>query len=173
MIKILKNKKGLTLVELIIGMVVLSIILIMASAVLLPTLQFQRRANELAEQNALLDNLANQIVYDLSRAVEPVLFSGGVLKIPVGAAGGGEVIYTVNSIGLIERQTAGEAIAQPLLPNRFHRGLMVDNISLVQVDDTDLDIPGIVYELTVSLVNDNTTFTRDYIVRPLGLNQSN
>ena len=162
--KILKCKKGLTLVELIIGMVVLSIIIGMATAVMAPMMQFQRRSNELAEQNTLLDNLANHIIYDVSMAVEDMPSSqSGTLNIPVAAGGGGPVAYTLDN-GIIWRNQADVNV--PLLPEGFSRNMNVTVLALNQIPDAN----GTAFMLTIELSNENRRFTRDYAVRPLALN---
>ena len=69
--KILKNKKGLTLIELIVGIVMFTIIALTVATSLTPTLFAFMSANDFAEYNALLDNIANQIVGDMMQATEP------------------------------------------------------------------------------------------------------
>ena len=174
--KILKSKTGLTLVELIIGMMVLSIIITMTFALVVPMMQFQRRVNLLAEQNAILDNLANQIIYDISMAMpdeeEKIPTQNpdtGEIRIFLGGQSGNEVIYTVRTditsgLNMIFRQTANKADPEPLLPGLFHSGLDVVSVNLEQIGN-------VVYELTIELANVNTRFERTYTVRPLGLNQ--
>ena len=178
MSNILKSKKGLTLVEVVIGMLVLSLIILMAGSTLAPMMRFQRRTNELAEQNFLLDNLANHIVYDLSMTMEepvlttpPAITPGvGTLTIPVEDLSGGDIIYRIAANGIIMRQQstddAGEPINNPLLPPEFYRGLGAESLALVGENTGG----GIIYRLTLRLTNDNTTFVRTYAIRPLALN---
>jgi prepilin-type N-terminal cleavage/methylation domain-containing protein len=171
-LKILKNKKGLTLVELLIGMVVLGIILTAVSAILIPMMQFQARANELAEQNALLDDLANQIIYDISMAIQPgignvTLPDDDEMVIPIAAGGGGNVVYTIAD-GVIWRSQAN--INNPLLPGEFHlrmdeAGVRVETINLSVYNTTET-----IYTLTLTLENEDLKFERNYAVRPLALN---
>ena len=177
--KILKSKNGITLVELIIGMMVLSIIIAMLGTTLAPMMQFQRRANELAEQNTLLDNLANHIIYDLSMTLEeinplpPPLTPGGAgaLTIPVGERNGGDIIYTIPANGILMRQQFthddGTPINNPLLPRQFYRGLTVHELQLVSENVGG----GTIYRLTLTLRNENanTDFQRTYAIRPLAL----
>ena len=163
--KILKSKKGLTMVELIIGMVILSIIISMATAVMAPMMQFQRQANELAEQNALLDNLANQIVHDMSKAIDKPAQSGNEITIPIGTGGGGNITYTLIE-GIIWRQQVDDNYNVPLLPDGFYRNFIVTVMDINQVPDAN----GTAYLLTLELSNDRRTFTRDYAVRPIAIN---
>jgi len=64
----LKSKKGLTLIELVVGLIIFGIITLTISMILTPTLFAYMRANDFAEYNALLDNIANQMINDLSQA---------------------------------------------------------------------------------------------------------
>ena len=66
LVKAVKNKKGLTLMELIVGILMFSIISVAISMLLAPILSSYARANDFAEYNALLDNIANQIIDDIS-----------------------------------------------------------------------------------------------------------
>ena len=194
MIRVIRNNKGLTLVELVIGMVVLTIILTMVVSIVMPMMQFQRRANLLAEQNSLLDNLANQIIYDISMATSIITTletinapaAPGIsapLLIPVSASSGSEIEYDIETFipagsnehtSLIRRSQA--EITNYLLPDRFHRGLRVQSIAIERVDEVnDNEVEGIVYMLTLVLQSipreghgSPVTFQRDYFVRPLG-----
>ncbi|MCL2079538.1 MAG: type II secretion system GspH family protein [Oscillospiraceae bacterium] len=173
MLKILKSKKGLTLVELIIGIIVMSVILVAISGVVMPMMRFQARAIEVAEQNAMLDSLANQIIYDLASAIDTPNQSGNsgeddwALVISTGT-GGGTVTYTIDS-GIIMREQAG--VKSPLLPEGYHRKLeaQVNSVGIVELNEIEVD--GIVYELTIELKKDDTLFSRAYAARPLALNQ--
>jgi prepilin-type N-terminal cleavage/methylation domain-containing protein len=66
--KLLKSQKGMTLVELVVGMVMFAIAVGAIGAIMVPTLRVYAEANEYAESNNLLDTLANQILDDLSEA---------------------------------------------------------------------------------------------------------
>ena len=75
--KSLKNKKGFTLMELVVGILMFTIISITISMLLAPILSSYARANDFAEYNALLDNIANQIIDDMSQSTLPPVFLAG------------------------------------------------------------------------------------------------
>ncbi len=62
----LKNKDGMTLVELVIGMIVFAIITLAVVTVMMPLLRVYAESNDLAEINALVDSVGSQIVKDMS-----------------------------------------------------------------------------------------------------------
>jgi len=64
------NKKGVSLVEMIVAMLVMVTIMISVTTVFAPMLVTYQRASNLAEVNTLLDNISAFIMDDVSRAVE-------------------------------------------------------------------------------------------------------
>lgn len=90
--KILKNKSGTTLMELIIGMVISVIIAAYVSAILAPMLTVFNRSNDLAEVNALFDNISEEMINDFSRATAiTVDHDNDSVTISTGY---GDVVYT-------------------------------------------------------------------------------
>jgi type II secretory pathway pseudopilin PulG len=83
-LKTLKSNKGLTLVEMIIGIVMITIITGMVAAIFVPMLRIYARANEFAEYGSLLDTVANQMISDMSKATAEIDFDGDTLTIPIG-----------------------------------------------------------------------------------------
>jgi len=169
--KILKNKKGFTLMELIVGMVIFAIISISISMVLTPTLSAFRRANDFAEYNALLDNIANQIIGDLSQSVrepdfEPdVDIDDNVLTIHLNAK---VVRYYINN-GVLWREV-GDTAMPVFTEDFYHRKSLSIAFAPVDADDTDF----VSYTLTITIrENGGAGFevSRDYVIRPLLLNQ--
>ena len=74
MLKRIMNQKGMTLTELIVAMLVMSIIMLAVTAVFLPIYNAYVNANELAEVNLLLNSLSAYIMSDLENARdEPAL----------------------------------------------------------------------------------------------------
>ena len=171
--RLLKSKKGFTLVELIVGLVIFGIISVAVSALLAPTLFAYMRANDFAEYNILLDNLANQIISDLSQSTEPPEFTEGserpgvtwndvtITKQAV------RVRYTVSDRGILQREINGETY--DVYTADFYRRKQVSFKLNTLVDSTAS------YTLTVRLEHTNRNFEieRDYAVRPLILNQHN
>lgn len=69
------GKAGVTIIEIIVGMLLFSVIAMSISSILVPVLRTYANANELAEMNTLLDNLANEITSDFASA-RSITFSG-------------------------------------------------------------------------------------------------
>jgi len=170
--KSLKSKKGFTLIELIVGLVIFGIISVAVSALLAPTLFAYMRANDFAEYNILLDNIANQIISDLSQSTEPPVFLEGgdqpdgtwndvtITKLAT------RVRYTVDG-GVLQREINGETF--PVFTEDFYRRKLV-SFKLETLEGTTT-----YYTLTVRLehANGNFVIEREYAVRPLILNQHN
>ena len=173
--KLLKSKKGFTLIELIVGLVIFGIISTAVATLLAPMLFAFIRANEFAEYNILLDNLANQIISDLSQSTEPPGF----------VAGGDQPDGTWNNVTI----TTPAAIVRYTVEGADNRGILIREINgephRVFTEDfyrrklvsfklnylIDADTPS--YTLTVRLdhVNRNFEIERVYAVKPLILNQ--
>jgi len=172
--KLLKSTKGFTLIELIVGLVIFGIISVAVSALLAPTLFAFMRANDFAEYNILLDNIANQIISDLSQSTEPPVFTEGGdqpdatwndVTIAKPAA---RVRYTVagtGNRGVLQREINGETFN--VFTEDFYRRKLV-SFKLNTFDENS-------YILTVRLdhANGNFEIQREYAVRPLILNQHN
>lgn len=178
----LKDHRGMSLIELMIGMFVFAVVITATLYIFVPLMDTMVRSNEVAEYNTLFDNVANLIISDISSLT---LMPGGNLDLndgPVSLNTNRLITYDKDSIqdsdtgmreGTIRRN------GNPLLPERF-AGERTD-ISFRLALDSDPDIE-VVYLLTVSLtrrnprtgeINENLTITRDYAVRPLVLNQYN
>jgi len=166
--KIFKSKKGLTLIELVVGMVIFGIISTAVAASLAPTLFAFMRANEFAEYNLLLDNIANQILDDLSQSTEKLEPAVNDITITKHAT---KVRYTISDDsefpeGILLRDLGGNL--QPVFSEEFYRRKTVTfEFADVSTEDTAA------YMLTIRLININEDFEidRDYAVRPLILNQ--
>jgi len=176
--KILKNKKGLTLIELVVGLVIFGIISVAVSASLAPTLFAFMRANDFAEYNILMDNIANQIISDLSQStVLPEFTEAGDWPEP----GWNDLTIIKSSViihysimgsdssapamGILQREIGGET--WEVFPVDFYKRKVVA-FKLETYSEDPLS-----YTLTVRLENSNGDFIleRDYAVRPLILNQ--
>lgn len=161
MMKNLKEKKGMTLIELIVGMMMFAILTAAVSAVLVPMLRVYARANEFAECNTLLDNVANQIIKDLSNATKELdLSADETILITIELD---EIIYTVdNSNGVLLKNGI------PVLSKSYYKNKSV-NFSCVSISSS----AGTAYMLTVIISSDENgeMIRRDYAVKPLALNQ--
>jgi prepilin-type N-terminal cleavage/methylation domain-containing protein len=63
--KKLKNRKGMTLTELLVGIAVFSILMLTVTTVFMQMVRLQQRAVAMSELNTLVDNVANPIISDL------------------------------------------------------------------------------------------------------------
>jgi hypothetical protein len=177
----------MTLMELVVGILMFTIISITVSMLLAPILMSYTRANDFAEYNALLDNIANQLINDISQSTEPPDFDPGewTNNAPVPAPAPVPTpfltIFTHNRIirysaqgGILLREgidDAGNRIWFPVFSDDFYKRKLV---SFMITDESDDDITA--YTLTVELTEnrgDAAPFIidRTYAVRPLMLNQ--
>lgn len=108
--KLLKSKKGMSLIEILVGSLLFGIVAMTVTAVLAPMLMAMSRANDFAEYNTLLDNAGNQIVSDMAGASE--VKSNNPLEFTVQ---GKDVEYTAPE-GILLRNNI------PVLPEEFYRG---------------------------------------------------
>ena len=189
--KILKNKKGLTLIELIVGILMFIIIAIVVSTSLAPILFSYVRANDFAEYNTLLDNIANQIIGDMAQSTEEPKFTSGWVVDNTGrltiTTKSRIVTYTVENTladvgGVLQvgGVTAGvDEDDDPIILDDFRDVFSADfyknKVISFRVDkDTG---PLIAYILTVRLRENSTLgnifeIEREYAVRPIMLNQT-
>jgi len=169
--------------ELVVGMVMFTIISISISMLLAPILSSYTRANDFAEYNALLDNIANHIINDISQSTEsPVITSG---------AGGWAqedhgIFLTITTQNRIIRYAVEDNVLQrvvgfteganpqPILSPVFSEDFYKrKHVSFRVEADTNPEV----YILTVRLVENrgwgaaSFEIQRDYAVRPLMLNQ--
>jgi prepilin-type N-terminal cleavage/methylation domain-containing protein len=177
--KLLKNKKGFTLMELVVGMVIFAIISVAVSASLAPTLFAFMRANDFAEYNILMDSIANQIINDLAQSTEPPDFDDEAGDWPEGwnnvliTKSASRVRYTIEATaanrGMLVIETGGNASL--VFPEEFYKRKTV--AFKLEALDTDPDDPIVAYNLTVRMESLNGDFLveRVYAVRPLILNQ--
>jgi type II secretory pathway pseudopilin PulG len=132
MMKIIKNKKGISLIEIIVGSLMFAIVAISASAAMAPMLRAYAAANEFAEHNTLINNVANQIISDLSRATgTPASLTGETNEVLTGGTGlviptrTGDVTYTIGDAGdhhgvLLLRDAASGNVV-PVFPRGYYR----------------------------------------------------
>ena len=162
--KILKNKKGVTLVELAVGMVIFSIVTASAIAVMVPMMRAMTRANVISEYNALLDNLANNIISEMSMVSydtnipNPIIIDDNLINIvPSG------IVFTIDEDGIL--LINGFSV----LPKQYYRNNRMSFEPRLITNEF-----GTVYEITLTL-SDGRGYevSRTYSVRPLALNQYN
>jgi len=157
--KLVKNKKGVTLMEVIIGTLLFALVTITVATVLAPVMLTFKRANDIAEYNLLLDNIGNHITSDIAQASKVVPVIGG-LTLTINSI---EVTYTFPAGILLKNEK------EVLSADYYDR----KTISF-SVDDTDS--PNII--VTVTIIPSGRTdrsgasLSRDYAVRPLMISKS-
>ena len=163
MMKILKNKNGMTLIEMIVSMVLFVIVAATVSAILVPMLKVYAKANEFAECNTLLDNIANQIISDLSDATVELEDLGAGNEISITIDNPEDVKYSVDSdSGVLLKNDI------PVLTKTYYKNKSVSFVCNSASTDS-----GTAYTLTVIILSDRhgEMMRRKYVVRPLALNQ--
>ena len=154
MIKILKKKKGISLIEILVGSLMFALIAITVSAVLAPMMMAYSRANDFAEYNTLLDDVGNRLVSELSQASRVIETGDNVLTI---VTHNGEISFTIIDGSLMRNGLA-------VFPPEFYKG---KSISFV----TGATPPGFTVEVTInpsgSIAGSGLTLPREYAVRPL------
>jgi prepilin-type N-terminal cleavage/methylation domain-containing protein len=162
MLKALNNKKGVTLTELVVAMLVMSIIMLSVTTVFLPVYNAYTYANNLAEVNNLLDSLSSVILSDLENASGDVRWDGTALTIPTRHGGAG-VTYTVND-ELLERN------GTPVYARGFYKAKTVELDA--EADVNNIITPGPNGAITVTIIIRDRTGVmaiRDYAARPVGM----
>ena len=174
------NKKGLTMMELIVGILVLTIIMTAVTSIFAPMLRAYQRANNLAEANTILDNLANEIMYHITQADEiyPPVRDIGCDDIPpmmtISLGGGRDIIFDIDDY---ENLLFIEDVLSPyprrlLFEPEFYRGTTIDfgwAVNRGYVEEEWVDIYGLV---TITLMIDSPDGWyryRRYTIRPFML----
>jgi hypothetical protein len=167
----------MTLIELVVGILMFTIISIAVSMMLAPILSSFTKANDFAEYNALLDNIANHLINDLSQSTsEPVFTEGDWAEDDHGIF---LSIFTQNRIiryavmgGILQREgldVNNETILRDVFSEDFYRRKLVS--FMIETDETP---EMTAYFITVRLTergNAGFEIQRRYAVRPLIMNQ--
>ena len=161
MIKVLKNNKGFTLAELIVVMVVSSLVLASIAAMLPSILGQYEQANELAERNTMLNNIANQIISDMADATKPIADSDGEDNYLSIIAGANKVIYTRNDEGVLLRN---ESV---VLPKGYYKK---ERVSFSCVAAKKATKTAYILTVTISSTKSGGSLSREYAVAPIALN---
>lgn len=166
MIKIVKNKKGMTLMELIVGMLVFFIIAISVTAALPSILGAYTKSNDLAEINTIFNSLTLEMLNDLSDA-SYVAVSEPTLTIKTNKK---TVVYDIGTgdySGLLLKD------GKPVLDISYYKG---KTVNLKYYDENGDILSGVAAQAVVVrmilLSGDGEIMaTRDYASKPLGLTQ--
>jgi prepilin-type N-terminal cleavage/methylation domain-containing protein len=169
--KLLKSKKGFTLMESIVAIGICAIIMASAALVLPNVLRVYDRANIMAERNTLLNNVANIIIADLTDLAEPLsdesLNNENNLALFTGVD---HVVYTIDN-GILNR-SVDKGEATPVLPPRYYGRSQVSFVCN-EVTTTQGGEEVLAYQLTITVnsIRDSGAISRSYMVKPLVLNQ--
>jgi prepilin-type N-terminal cleavage/methylation domain-containing protein len=161
MLRVLKNRKGATLTELIVAMLVLSIIMIAVTTVFLPTYNAYVHANNFAEINLLLDTLSAYIISDVESAREVVSLD------PLEIRTNMFIRYGTNNHQLTRRVGDLTNPFVPVLDGGYYRRKGVEinseeNGGIVTVTLT-------IFEVNRDGTRGGDMATRAYVARPIGL----
>ena len=153
MIRRLRNKKGMTLTELIVAMLVMSIIMLAVTTVFLPIYNAYVNANELAEINSLLNSLSSYVMSDLENAREVPDFDDNTLVIDTRIT----VTYATNGDNILTRN------AVPILDAGFYKRKGARIAGFTELDG--------VFTIELALVDRNNVeiIRRSYSAKPIGL----
>jgi len=161
------NKKGLTLMELIVAIMFFSIILTMVATIVTPVLRTYARANEFAEANTLLDNISILMKHEIGNAVAVYPLVGNIeddiLTIDYG-------IHSVNFALLPCVNGSGVYLLKwQQLPDP--RWVIVVDRTLYGNKRLGMDweVEDGVFRLNLELVADAWSVDRQYVSRPIGL----
>ena len=174
--KLLRSKRGVTLTELIVAMLVFSILLLTASAVFSPMLRVYYQTVDFAETNPLLDEISNVMLADINEATQ-ITVTGGVLEVTRKRAG--FAAYTVQFLfdnnGFLCRSVNGTSV--PVYDPQYYRGLFSrgKTVRVTYTDRADAPLSGSVtgaFYIRVAVVDSGTgneSVTRRYAANPLCL----
>lgn len=166
MMRLLKDKKGTSLMELMVAMIIFAMIATSVTMILVPTLREYGRATELAQINSMVNNVGNEISSDLSQSTESAAIpTSNTIDIQIG---NNQVTYTSqgtsNGKSQLLRSYNGGSLS-PLFSDAYYhdKGVVV---SYTEEDKT--------YTIEVALYdeNDELLVSRNFVVKPLILNQN-
>jgi len=165
----LLNSKGVTLMEMILSIMALSIIIIAVTAMFAPIMRFYERANNLAEANALIDNISALVFDDVTNAVsvEP---GSGTFTIRTSY----NIEYYSDSNGILRRRAPG--FDGPVLQRDFYKykGTGGDETVFSASADCKFDENTGMVTITLTLTaDDGWELTRAYCAKPIGLVTTN
>ena len=161
MFKHIKNQQGLTLVELIISMIIISVIFTSVAAVLSSTVEMYSKLNEWAEINSMLDNISGEMVTDAREANRDVTISDKTIMIRT--KNKGDVIYNVEN-GFLYKN------GQLVLDKLYYKGKTID-MNFLDEDGNTIDSGSpAAFTIKITLLP-NGDFSREYSIKPLGLNK--
>ncbi len=173
---LLNNEKGLTLIEVLVGIIIFSILIMGVSAVLVPTLNTYVKAKEMAELTTLMNSASAEVVEDLSQSRGKAKLDGSYAK-STGSA------MQISIDGIIEYKTEDGVLLRSfdgvnfskVFDEKYYKGKEIEMIFGVEydepnpVDPTQSEKP--TYSVFITISNSSTKLDSEFVVRPLVLNQ--
>jgi len=153
MINIIKAKKGMTLIEVLVGTILLGIVVMTIVAVITPMMMAYRRSNTLAEYNQVLDNVGNLLSSDLSQAEKIINIDIDLLDIIIN---GVPVVYTLDDEGYLLRNDFR------VYHKDFYRSVLITEFS---IDTLNEGITPTNYTITVTVSSEQraaSEISREY-----------
>ena len=159
--KPLKNKKGMTLVEAVAGIMVFAVIAATVTTILVSVSKAYVKSNDLAETNLLLNNLSREVLSEL-RSASGVTVSGSKIKIRTGSK---TVLYSVENGFLYRDET-------PVFDEKYYNGKTMALAYYADEQETEIspNPDEFIVRVKILSADNRVTISRDYAVKPLGLN---
>ena len=160
---LLKCRRGVTLMELIVSVMVLSIIMIAVTTVFAPMLRVIERANNFAEANAMLDSISAYIMKDVADATG-ITAGSGAFTIRTSY----NIEYYTNEEGILCRRAPG--FDKPVLHKDYykHGGAQGDK-AVFSISAACAADDGLVTITLTLTAGDGWELTREYLAKPTGL----
>lgn len=160
--KHLKNKKGVSLMEILVASLIFAMITVAVTAILTPMVMAFVRANEFAEVNSLLDNVGNAIISDMSLAVDDIeINSDDDISI---LTRNGIISYTISDDGFLMVES-GNLDPRLVFPREFYGNMTIS----FEVSRYDPGMASYTLVVTVTQSDSITYISREFIIRPLML----
>ncbi|MCL2084511.1 MAG: prepilin-type N-terminal cleavage/methylation domain-containing protein [Oscillospiraceae bacterium] len=160
----LRNSKGITLVELLVGMMLLSVIAAAASVVLVSIVPIFTDANDFAEYSTMLDDVANHIISDFSEMSTATSLSSAENHLSFNTFNSGTVVYTTIDPTIDPDDPGGRLWKTGVLvfPDIYYKGKGIG----FEMEEADPAEAG--YVLTVRVFNKygEEALSREYAVKP-------
>ena len=176
-LKARRSKGGMTLVEIIVTMALSAIVMTSVAALLPSILRIYATANDMAERNTLLNNVANIVMADISNATKPIssFDSEATDTELVIQTATGQITYQIQR-GILYKKVGTETESlSPVLSEGYYRNMAV-SLKCEPLDPTSTGgNEGFedAYTLTINVSNHKraqSDLTREYVIAPLVLN---
>ena len=155
---ILNNKKGLSLMEILIGSLLFGLVVMTVFTVLAPMMRSARIANDFAEYNQILDSIGNRITSEMAQSEVTATVANSVTM----TQNSETVVFTIDS-GRLQRSLNGAEPA-PVFPNDFYRG---KTVSFTILDESPNFTVTVRVESVGGIFATAAVRERLYAVRPL------